>query len=312
MYSGYCENCFNNNLKIILPTLRQQDDEWNYRINICQKLQQLLDEWMPQFKLSVHIYGSTLSGLCLNNSDLDLGLLTQYPSDSIILRIVSEILINNDFDKVQLIETARVPVIKFRDKVSRIHCDVSLNQLSGLYNSEYYLQATKINPLLVHVTLALKHWAKCRKLNDPFHGTFASCAITTLIIYYFQHTTPPIFPKTLIYTIDKQLKPVFFCEESQMSKSLLSQHSVGSLIYGFFKYYKHFDFNQTISLLPIDDITFSQFSTITVIDPTNITNNLTRVVSFEGLTKFEKEIERACNLIETTSNFEKVVEKIDL
>ena len=73
--------------------------------------------------------------------------------------------------------SARVPIVKFVDRASRLQCDICVNNLLALNNTALlgaYARADgRVRPLVATV----KYWAAQRKVNEPYRGTLSSCAL---------------------------------------------------------------------------------------------------------------------------------------
>ena len=131
------------------------------------------------------------------------------------------------------------------------------------------------------------------------------------VLYYFQHCSPTLFTDTFSPSFNRQMQIVFFSDVKKISSSVLSQFTVGKLVYGFFEFYSKFDFNQIISLLPLEASFFIEPAVLVIIDPVNKANNLSRSVTMDGLTRIKEELQRAKDILDKSSNFLEVVELVE-
>ena len=72
------------------------------------------------------------------------------------------------------------------DKATRIHVDVSVGNSAALLKTQMLHGYVQLDARLRSLCLAVKHWARQRKLNDPFHHTLSSYAWTLLCVHLMQ------------------------------------------------------------------------------------------------------------------------------
>ncbi len=75
----------------------------------------------------------------------------------------------------QALTHARVPIVKFTDPVTRISCDICVN-------SKLLHDYSQVDPRLRQLAFLVKHWAKCRQVNETYRGTLSSYAYVFLPI----------------------------------------------------------------------------------------------------------------------------------
>lgn len=142
-------------------------------------------------------FGSFDTGLYLPTSDIDLvvisadGSLEASEDDQIRppLRKLARALIKAgiaDSRSVQVISKARVPIIKFTDRLTRHAVDISFNIASGLDGARFLKEQLKIYPALRPLLLFLKLFLDLRGLNEVFRGGLGSFSTACLLISFFQ------------------------------------------------------------------------------------------------------------------------------
>lgn len=67
--------------------------------------------------------------------------------------------------KTEVIGRARVPIIKFEDRVSGLDGDICLNNLLGMENTKLIATYSKIDPRFAPLAFLIKFWAKNRDIN---------------------------------------------------------------------------------------------------------------------------------------------------
>ncbi|GAN01760.1 conserved hypothetical protein [Mucor ambiguus] len=162
----------------------------------------------PNFK--VEFFGSTRTRLASDSSDLDLAIVIPQNinadretlkrlkdmRDSIYnMHFLASKLREMGMTNVEAIQGARVPICKFVDPETGLHCDLNAASALGVENSqlidEYRKLDTRVGPFLY----ALKYFVKQRDINDNQRGTLSSYAYCLLGIYYLMnhdHDSPII------------------------------------------------------------------------------------------------------------------------
>jgi DNA polymerase sigma len=88
---------------------------------------------------------------------------------------------------VEVISKARVPIVKFTDRVSGIKVDICCEQPGGLAAAELILEVQKTLPSLRPLTLVLKYFLHCRGLNDTFSGLTSQSSFHLPIDEHLNH-----------------------------------------------------------------------------------------------------------------------------
>lgn len=159
-------------------------------------------------------FGSSVMGISHRDGDLDISLegsiedrsitLTGRLSDATrsfkadLLTEVHEILRRGQHFRqskhTQLIRHAKVPVSKFVEPQTGIHCDLSIGNTTGVFKSVLLAEVLAMEPRLRDLVVIVKKWAKANRLNDPTNGSFNSYCLTLLVISFSQARSPPLIP----------------------------------------------------------------------------------------------------------------------
>ena len=89
---------------------------------------------------------------------------------------------------------ARVPIVALKDAATGLKCDICMCNRLALINSRLLRAYMQIDPRARQLAFIIKHWAKRRSINDPYHGSPSSYAWVLCVIHFLQTTTPPILP----------------------------------------------------------------------------------------------------------------------
>ena len=218
---------------------------------------------------------------------------------------------------------ARVPILKFKDSVTGLNCDVCVNNILALQNTQLLSDYSAIDPRVKTLVLAVKYWAKQRKINEPYKGTLSSYAYVLMVINFLQRTDPPILP-CLQQMIDESIAPTiiqgfdctYFNKIDQLKGfGAKNSDSFGKLLTNFFKFYG-FEFDYIHSVICIRTGGFlskdikcwliprhpRESSFFGLEDPFDITHNLGRVVDRDGFDTIRSEFERGYKILVKTGD----------
>ncbi|TKC33767.1 hypothetical protein EI555_017276, partial [Monodon monoceros] len=96
-------------------------------------------------------------------------------------------------ERPQLIR-AKVPIVKFRDKVSCVEFDLNVNNIVGIRNTfllrTYAYLENRVRPLV----LVIKKWASHHEINDASRGTLSSYSLVLMVLHYLQSKYCGVFP----------------------------------------------------------------------------------------------------------------------
>lgn len=180
-------------------------EERKMRDDVSQRIKEIVSELWSTAK--VEIVGSTRTNLFLPTSDIDIAIFgvhsvnyndpngTPQPLGTpSIVECLYKLARNLEKiaykDSVQVFNTAKVPIVKFRDAKSGIEVDISFGIRSGIENAEVVLEYLNLFPAVRPLTLVTKYFLKQKFLNNSWSGGIGSYTLIILIISYLQlHTT---------------------------------------------------------------------------------------------------------------------------
>lgn len=147
---------------------------------------------------------------------------------------------------IQVILYARVPIVKFT--IGDYDCDICIDNALALENTKLLRMYASVDIRARHLGFFVKHWAKCRGVNDASSGTLSSYSYIMLVIHFLQRTTPPILPflqqDDMIAEHERRFvqgEDVSFCSrlECILSSSMNEKNCtpVSDLLADFFHYY---------------------------------------------------------------------------
>eukprot|EP00730_Choanoeca_flexa_P016790 TRINITY_DN8000_c1_g3_i1.p1 TRINITY_DN8000_c1_g3~~TRINITY_DN8000_c1_g3_i1.p1 ORF type:complete len:387 (+),score=63.97 TRINITY_DN8000_c1_g3_i1:127-1287(+) len=136
-------------------------------------------------KAEVKVFGSFATGLLLPTSDVDLVVIGSWPKPPLntLAKALKAAKLVTD---MQVIAKARVPIIKFRDRATSVHVDISFNMPTGPEDALVIQQKMKELPAIRPLVLILKQFLMERSLNEVFTGGLGSYAIFLMVLSFLQ------------------------------------------------------------------------------------------------------------------------------
>ncbi len=151
------------------------------------------------YGVEVHAFGSFASGLYLPNADIDLVLLsTNFRRTGVKtfgerkgqIYAFSAFIKNQDIavpGSVETIAHARVPILKFVDKLTGLKVDLSFDNDSGLIANRTFQQWRQEYPAMPVIVSVIKQFLLLRGLNEVPTGGLGGFSITCLVTSILQH-----------------------------------------------------------------------------------------------------------------------------
>ncbi|KAJ3124214.1 Non-canonical poly(A) RNA polymerase papd5 [Nowakowskiella sp. JEL0407] len=180
-------------IRLLERHLTATEQEGAVRLSLLQRYQQLIRTKIPDSHLE--LYGSFCSGSGIPTSDVDLAViipnvLKVEQANRFVKEHVTQIgqLVKSIRPRpptmVQILKNARVPVVKFRDRDTGYHVDISISfiPLSEDLCQKYFSELEQLRPLL----LLLKLFLDNRDLNDASIGGIGSFALTMWLVAFLR------------------------------------------------------------------------------------------------------------------------------
>ena len=190
---------------------------------------------------SLRRFGSSESGLSLAHGDLDLCLLFDGQKPKKVLRSISSTLRFQEMEDIQVITSAKVPIIKFVDERTKIPVDISINNTLALHNTTLLKRYGETDERIRQCILAIKYWASQRDVCDAAKGTFSSYAWSLVMLQALQTTTPSVAPNIQSGKERTHLKiegveyDITMADEPQELLTETNTQSLGELMIHFFR-----------------------------------------------------------------------------
>ncbi|GFP54994.1 hypothetical protein ACSS6W_002912 [Trichoderma asperelloides] len=250
------------------------DFEQTIRNNLVENLKKAMKRDDRNFaNAQLFPFGSFMSGLYLPTADMDLvvcsasfmrgGPPTYLSAKSWLYKFRKFLVAQRiaEQDSIEVIAHARIPLVKFIDRVTGLRVDVSFENLGGVKAIDTFLRWKEEYPAMPILVTVIKHFLLMRGLNEPVNGGLGGFSVICLVVSMLQ-----LMPQV-------------------QSRSLVPEHHLGEMLLEFFELYgRNFDYEvNAISLTsPIGYIRKSQVSSFTykktdrlsIIDPNNPANDI--------------------------------------
>eukprot|EP01130_Rhizamoeba_saxonica_P016052 TRINITY_DN7342_c0_g1_i3.p1 TRINITY_DN7342_c0_g1~~TRINITY_DN7342_c0_g1_i3.p1 ORF type:complete len:430 (-),score=94.81 TRINITY_DN7342_c0_g1_i3:332-1621(-) len=179
--------------------LKPSRNESEKREELLNRLQEIVECVFPDYHPKLKTYGSSQNGLALPGADMDLCLnldldTSEEENIDFVIEQLNDALAYENMEDILPLPRARCPIIKFKDNITKISCDICLNNRLAIRNTSLLRDYMCIDERTVKLGLIIKYWAKKRKINNTYNGTLSSYAYIIMLINFLQRREPPILP----------------------------------------------------------------------------------------------------------------------
>lgn len=180
--------------------------EWVQTVTDCCR------ELWPGCK--VRVFGSFYTGLSLPNGDVDIAVTDVPCKQGTAMKILADrMLANGDVSWLEIIESAKVPVVKLRSQACGLRADIVINVADGIDSSKYVRDRLKEYPQMRPMLVFLKYFLLQRGLHETFTGGMGSYLLCNVVLHFLQRHPARHNPRQYLST------------------------SLGHLLFDFLKYY---------------------------------------------------------------------------
>ncbi|KAL6629740.1 hypothetical protein ACP70R_029505 [Stipagrostis hirtigluma subsp. patula] len=311
---------FTPGLLALYESLKPSEEHRSKQKQLVDSLAKSVSKEWPNARL--HLYGSCANSFGTSRSDVDVCLEMEIGTGStveVLLRL-AEILRTDNFENVEAITGARVPVVKMSDPESGFSCDICINNLFAVANTKLLKDYAQIDQRLHQLAFLVKHWAKQRGVNETYRGTLSSYAYVIMCIYFLQLREPKILPclqamePTYIMDVDGTECAYFDGVDQLHDYGAKNKESIAELLWAFFHYWAfHHDYrNDVISVRMGKTISKKEKHWTTRIgndrhlmcieDPFETGHDLGRVVDRQTIRILREEFERAAGVLQSDND----------
>jgi len=190
----------NEQIKHFVEWVAPTEEERLMRADVCRRIERVVSNIWPN--AVTETIGSTCTDLCVPTSDIDMVIFgvtlsqncnidgVQSDANAFAIQCLRKLAKNLEDiaqrNSIEVLDAAKVPIIKMRDRKSGIEVDISFGVTSGKENSKVVLEYCKKYPLVKPLTLVIKYYLKQKFLNNSWSGGIGSYTLVIMIISYLQ------------------------------------------------------------------------------------------------------------------------------
>ncbi|XP_030375881.1 terminal uridylyltransferase Tailor [Scaptodrosophila lebanonensis] len=224
-------------------------------------LTKLIAPSFPKQTVRVYKFGSRLTGIGTRSSDLDIFVdigntfhkFEHRASKETLAKLVvvrKALIGSKDWRIINVIENARVPIIKTCHLTSGIECDIGFSNSLGFCNTNLIKYLFETQPVAQYMCIYIKKWLERTKMTDQI----STYSMTLMVIYFLQlKRLLPSIELLQADIISKQLVGPWIANFVQKSlKDLgieyveVSIQVVKEYIKSFFEYFAAFNYEKNI------------------------------------------------------------------
>jgi len=177
--------------------------------------QRLVDDLQTKVKYhfdrhdEIRPFGSFPAGLFLPTADMDLVCVSSefldrgkkiFGQGMRGLQVFRKFLVENGLPlggQVEVISGAKVPLVKYVDKLTGLKVDISFENSTGLVANNTFQAWKREFPAMPILVTLIKHLLAMRGLNEPVNGGIGGFSVTCLVVSLLQHM-PQVQSRTMI------------------------------------------------------------------------------------------------------------------
>lgn len=183
--------------RTVLETARIQglsDEEFQTRLCSVQRMEQTVQKHLPGCCL--RMYGSCLTRFAFKTSDIniDVSVPQNMTQPEVLIQVLEILKSSPDFVEVESDFHAKVPSVSCRDKLSGFLCKVSGGNDVACLTTNHLAALSKLEPRLVPLVLAFRHWARLCHMDVQAEGGIPSYSLALMVIFFLQQRPQPVLP----------------------------------------------------------------------------------------------------------------------
>ncbi|EEY68032.1 Poly(A) RNA polymerase, putative [Phytophthora infestans T30-4] len=177
--------CLHDEIMDFVTFISPTEDELRSRAQLVEEMRGVVKGLWPE--ATVETFGSHYTQMFLPQSDIDM-VLFGVPEGKEPLYKLAQCLEEKDrVSYLEVIDKARIPIVKMVHKGSDIHVDVSFNVAGGLATGDLVKHYMRVYPSFRPLTLVLKYFMAQRGLNETYSGGVGSFLLQMMVVSFLQH-----------------------------------------------------------------------------------------------------------------------------
>ncbi|TDH65140.1 hypothetical protein CCR75_007159 [Bremia lactucae] len=177
--------CLHEEIMDFVTFVSPTEKELSSRVQMVEEMREIVKSLWPE--ATIETFGSHYTQMFLPQSDIDM-VLFGVPDGKEPLYKLAQCLEEKDLvSYLEVIDKARIPIVKMVHKVSGIHVDVSFNIAGGLATGDLVKHFMRVYPSFRPLTLVLKYFMAQRGLNETYTGGVGSFLLQMMVVSFLQH-----------------------------------------------------------------------------------------------------------------------------
>ena len=177
--------------------MKPQEHEQVIRQELLDRLQNVIKSW--RIDLELHSFGSFAASLYLPTADMDLVVLSKdFRSHGLPnvcqtnnqMRKLADYLVKNGIAEpwsVEVVGSAKVPLVKFVDRITQLKVDMSFENDTGLVANKTFAEWKTLYPAMPVIVTTIKQFLLMRGLNEVVNGGLGGFSVTCLVVSLLQN-----------------------------------------------------------------------------------------------------------------------------
>ncbi|XP_063226364.1 poly(A) RNA polymerase, mitochondrial isoform X2 [Bacillus rossius redtenbacheri] len=212
---------------------------------------------------------------------------------------------------VKRILLARIPIVKYRQELTGVDCDLSMSNMSAVHMGELLYVLGRADERVRPLVFALRHWAHEVGLTNPTPGPWiTNFSLILLVVFFLQRQAVLPSFKDLIVRAGPEDKRVtadgvnctFVRDISKVvaaTSGTRNTDTLEELLSQFFEFYSSFDFQtRAISIVEGMSISKPEHSALYIVNPLEPYLNVSKNVSVAEMERLRIELRNAAWLLE--------------
>ncbi|KAG0065387.1 hypothetical protein BGZ89_008372 [Linnemannia elongata] len=177
---------FTQEIQDFADYLKPTPEEHSIRTYVLKAVEEFVTGLWSEAK--VYAYGSFNTRLYLPGSDMDIVMVMGTEKPGVLRTLANRIRSKGFGINVEAILQTKVPIVKFQERRTGIHVDISLNQLDGFKTGDVVQQFLKQMPALQPMTMLIKQFLKSKPVTfcEVHQGGLGSFSVTLLVMSFLQ------------------------------------------------------------------------------------------------------------------------------
>lgn len=177
--------CLHEEIMDFVVFMSPSPDELALRSSLVREMTALVASLWDGATLAT--FGSHETQMFLPNSDIDMVIFGTPSGTAPLFELAERLKLDDMVSYLEVIDKARIPIVKFVHKASNIQVDVSFNIAGGLATADLVKHYMRVYPSFRPLTLVVKYFLAQRGLNETFAGGIGSFLVQLMVMSFLQH-----------------------------------------------------------------------------------------------------------------------------